>query len=586
MSLNKYVGSQVDGVSRRGRVERVTTRVLGNDWGALTPPALGSWTPRLPVSVVLPAHGGQHRLDLALASLAAQTYPDDLIEAVVVDDHSVPALRLPHTRPANTRLVRTPDGGHGAGYARAYGAHTSTGEILLWMDADMIADPRFVEAQARWHHVHPECVTLGRVRFAGHTPDDPDTLSGLLRSGTLHRTLDDGRHHAWVERRLADTDDLREADHLGFHAYVGAAAGLRRGLYEVAGGVDPELDLGQDTEFAYRLWQAGAVMLPERAATAWHTGPGETFRTRLPSERFRTKVLAELMPHPHTYRERVPDDRRRVPLVHAVVDIAGAPYDLVRGCVDRLLDSAETDLLITLVADWESLTAEDRELDELGLGLRLIQANYLREPRIAFASATPRTAFPAPFLLEVPVAWGMGQVALSRLLAGAERSRAGLTELFPATTATTGPGVRLWRTRALARALRVREEGEDVGEVVSALHGRYRIHAGEETLTDLSLYRAVPPLPRRSPESRTENGDRDQDGHDPFDGFGEEGDGGPGGLDHEPPEEEGRAGPDEHGTPPRTPFLRRLGAWIGECWQRIREAHGGGRTDGRDTGGR
>lgn len=548
----------------------MTTRVIGNDWDALTPPALGQWTPRLPVSVVLPAHGGQHRLDLALASLAVQTYPDDLIEAVVVDDHSAPALRLPPVRPANTRLVRTPDGGHGAGYARAYGAHTSVGEILLWMDADMVADPRFIEAQARWHHAHSECVTLGRVRFADHVPEDPADLLGLVRSGLLHHTLDDGRHHAWVERRLTDTDDLRETDHLGFHAYVGAAAGLRRGLYEIAGGVDPDLDLGQDTEFGYRLWQAGAVMLPERVATAWHLGPGETFRTRLPSERFRTNVLAELMPHPHLYRERIPAERRRVPLVHAVVDISGAPYDLVRGCVDRLLDSAETDLLITLVADWDRLTAEEDELGELQLGLRLIQANYLREPRIAFASSTPRTAFPSPFLLEVPVVRGLGQVALSRMLAGAERSRAGLTELFPSTTATNVPGVRLWRTRALARALRAREEGEDIGEVVSALHGCYRIHGGEEVLTDLSLYRSVPPLPRRAPEPRTGPGGESPcnapEHDDPADTHGEV------------PEasEEGRR---------RSP-LHRLGAWLGECWQRVREAHGGGRTDGRGAGER
>lgn len=570
MSLNRYLESQVDGVSRRGRIERVSTRVIGNDWDALTPPALGQWEPRLPVSVVLPAQGGQHRLDLALASLAVQTYPDDLIEAVVVDDHSAPALRLPLVRPANTRLVRTPGGGHGAGYARAYGAHTSVGEILLWMDADMVADPRFIEAQARWHHAHPECVTLGRVRFADHTPADPADLISLVRSGLLHHTLDDGRHHAWVEHRLTDTDDLREADHLGFHAYVGAAAGLRRGLYEITGGVDPDLDLGQDTEFGYRLWQAGALMLPERAATAWHLGPAETFRTRLPSERFRTNVLAELMPHPHLYRERVPAERRRVPLVHAVVDISGAPYDLVRGCVDRLLDSAETDLLITLVANWERLTAEEDELGELQLGLRLIQANYLREPRIAFASSAPRTAFPSPFLLEVPVVRGLGQVALSRLLAGAERSRAGLTELFPATTATSTPGVRLWRTRALARALRVCEEGEDIGEVVSALHGRYRIHGGEEILTDLSLYRSVPPLQRRAPEPRTGAGDgppRNTPEDDiPADAHSE--------LSE--PSWEGRR---------RSP-LRRLGAWLGECWQRVREAHGGGRTDGRGAGER
>ncbi len=499
VSQNKHVGSHVDGVSHRGRVERVLTRVFRNDWSALTPPDIGRWAPDLRVSVIIPARGGQRRLDLALASLAAQTYPEHLLEVVVVDDHSSPPLRPPAVRPAHCRVIRAPDGGWGAGYARAFGAHSSTGDILLWMDADMVVCPEFVEAQARWHHVHAEAVTLGRIRFADTGPDNPVEVLALARNGTLDQTLDTGRHHAWVERLLTESDRLRNADHLGFHAYVGAAAAVRRSLYEAAGGVDPDLDLGQDTEFGYRLWQAGAVMVPEPAATGWHVGRAGTARTRLPSERFRTEVLAEYMPHPHLYRERVPAHRRRTPLVHAVVDVSGAPYDLVRGCVDRLLDSAETDLALTLVADWEGAGTGREGVGGPHLDLRLIQANYLREPRISFASSAPRTGFPSPFLLHVPVSWGLGQVALSRLLASAERARAGLIELFPAASPTRDAGVRLWRTRALARALRVRDPQEDLGDVVAALHGRYRIHAGEETLTDLSLYRSVPPPPR--PES-------------------------------------------------------------------------------------
>ena len=37
-------------------------RVRGNDWPGLSPAALGSWTPTLTVSVVIPAHNAARTL--------------------------------------------------------------------------------------------------------------------------------------------------------------------------------------------------------------------------------------------------------------------------------------------------------------------------------------------------------------------------------------------------------------------------------------------------------------------------------------------------------------------------------------------
>ena len=80
-------------------------RIRHNDYSPLTPPPLGDWVPRLTASVVIPARGAQHRLDLTLAALAAQTYPASLTEVIVVDDGSSPPLRLPEIRPENTRII-------------------------------------------------------------------------------------------------------------------------------------------------------------------------------------------------------------------------------------------------------------------------------------------------------------------------------------------------------------------------------------------------------------------------------------------------------------------------------------------------
>ena len=134
-----------------------------NDYSPLTPPELGDWSPALSVSVVIPAHGGP-QLELTLAALAAQTYPDHLMEVLVVDDGSEPPIRLPEIRPVNTRIVPVKTG-WGISNAVNTGAKAADGEIIQRLDADMVACREHIEALARWHHVTDSLVTIGMTRF-------------------------------------------------------------------------------------------------------------------------------------------------------------------------------------------------------------------------------------------------------------------------------------------------------------------------------------------------------------------------------------------------------------------------------------
>jgi cellulose synthase/poly-beta-1,6-N-acetylglucosamine synthase-like glycosyltransferase len=66
-------------------------RIRHNDYTALEAPPLGDWDPVLGVSIVIPAYGHQDKLDLVLAGLAAQSYPDHLMEVIV--DHTPGRIR-------------------------------------------------------------------------------------------------------------------------------------------------------------------------------------------------------------------------------------------------------------------------------------------------------------------------------------------------------------------------------------------------------------------------------------------------------------------------------------------------------------
>jgi len=477
--------------------------VVRNDWRVLAPPPLGAWRPTRPVSVVIPAYNCQECLELALAGLSRQTYPGELLEVVVVDDGSEPKLELPELAPPNARIVRAPD--HSAGWGRAnalhVGASVSDGEILQWLDADLVPFPEHVEAQARWHHAAPDVVTLGYKRFVR---DGWPTPAAVADPGRTLATLFPAaatEPHDYLEELIDATGMLCAADHLAFRAHVGATAALRRDLYLAAGGVDTTLRLGEDSEFGYRLAQAGAVFVPEPRSRSWHLGASHAMTVGERQRRYNRPFLADLMPHPRWLRGGTPRTWA-VPLVVAVVEVgADDPLELVRACVDRLLASEDPDLRVLLAGDWEGLpdgrpAGRRPVLADPLLDRRLVAATYRSEPRVSLVAEVPETAFPSPYLLRVPVAMGVAPGTVRRLVAEADARRVGLLLLLPLRNGTgvAPPVVELWRTAAVSRARRRRRPGESLADLVAAVWGARWISGAEFGVVDLSIPPAGHPI--------------------------------------------------------------------------------------------
>src|SRR5690606_18329664 len=234
-------------------------RVRGNDYRPLNPPA--EFTPELRVSVVIPAYGGQEKLDLVLAGLARQTYPADLTEVIVVDNGSEPPLRLPDDRPQDTRIVRcdTP----GRGHARNAGLAEAKGDVIHWLDSDVVPTPGSLTAHMRWHHTAPYLAVTGYLRFTeAPLPEKlPDDLEAYFEPA---------EPHAWIVKLVDRTDGLTRNTERPFSLHVGGSTSVNARLIEAAGPMDGDLVLGQDTEMGYRLMQAGAVFVPEPRARAYH----------------------------------------------------------------------------------------------------------------------------------------------------------------------------------------------------------------------------------------------------------------------------------------------------------------------------
>ena len=114
------------------------------------------------VSVIIPCFRQAHYLHEAIESVLGQTYPH--VEIVVVDDGSPDNTGEVAARYPGVRYLRQPNGGVSA--ARNLGIRSSSGDFLLFLDADDWLLPTAVEASLACIAASPEVAFVsGRFRF-------------------------------------------------------------------------------------------------------------------------------------------------------------------------------------------------------------------------------------------------------------------------------------------------------------------------------------------------------------------------------------------------------------------------------------
>lgn len=459
--------------------------VAGYDWRAIAVPELGKWQPTRSISVVLPAFNRQAELDRALAALAQQRYPGSLMEVIVVDDGSQPPLMLSEYVPDNTRLMRLErDVEWGRGRTRHAGALAADGEILLFLDADMVAHPQHLEAHARWHHAVRDAVTLGHKLFVDFDGITPAQVHDAAANGELSDLVADRpqQEHDWVERLIERTDELTKYHSKMFLAAVGATVGMRADLYRETGGFRTHLDGGEDMELGYRLMTAGAVFIPERQARSWHQGPA-TYMTRADETRRQNQPhFSNYVPVPGGFRPWTPGRQYAVPMVNVMVEV-GESYEETKTCVDALLAGLETDLRVDI---WG--TAPDDCLN-------MLHADYHADPRVQLRIDEPETGYPSRFTLSLPAWVGLSTDSMVTMVGMLERSGCGaLRVVLPS---ATGPrtDVFLWRTAALLRAQRISSDRAEAEAIAVRLFGEQSATAPQVGLVDLRQA-SLPALPR------------------------------------------------------------------------------------------
>lgn len=120
------------------------------------------------VTAVVAVHNGAATLDRCLRALAASELPREALEIIVVDENSSDASAAIAARYADT-VVRLATNRRGSAYARNRGAELASGDVIAFVDSDVLVRaetlPRMVGALKE----QPELDAIAATRDAGPT---------------------------------------------------------------------------------------------------------------------------------------------------------------------------------------------------------------------------------------------------------------------------------------------------------------------------------------------------------------------------------------------------------------------------------
>ena len=191
------------------------------------------------VSVVIPAYNEANYIARALASVAAQAWPVDRVEAVVVnngstDETSQVVRRLLPTLPIPVQLIDVP--WRGRSRAKNLGAEHAHGTILVFLDADSALAPHLVPSiVAAVHAGYP----AGSIAVLADETSDP-----LDRA--FFRLIEFGKRQFAIYAQMLFCTRACFLSHRGF---------------------DARLELAEDREILVRLQRSGVPLC--HLTTTW-----------------------------------------------------------------------------------------------------------------------------------------------------------------------------------------------------------------------------------------------------------------------------------------------------------------------------
>jgi GT2 family glycosyltransferase len=222
----------------------------------------------LSATVIVPTYSRPEALARTLDALITMDFPPELYEIVVVDTGSGELRAEDVTRSDRIIYRRYPDLGVAA--ARNRGAALASGELLLFVDDDIVVG----EGNLRQHEAHHR--STKRCLVSGHWEFDPALRTKLEQSAL-------GRYRLDYEDRYNKPNAVGIGqDHGQVHTLTLAASNMsiRREVFLMLGGFDERFPVAaEDQDLTWRARGAGCTLIYDYDIGVIHNDQHRDFTT-------------------------------------------------------------------------------------------------------------------------------------------------------------------------------------------------------------------------------------------------------------------------------------------------------------------
>ncbi len=208
----------------------------------------------LTLTIIIPTYNRHAQLQRVLSGLERQTVPASQFEVLVVSDGSTDGTD-DFLKTASTTLQLRPlfQANGGVASARNNGIHQASGQIILFLDDDVVPDPHLVAEHLRIHNSHNgDVVVLGPML----TPSN-FSLAPWVR---WEQAMLAKQYNAMLTGKYQPT---------ARQFYTGNTSLAREHLLK-AGGFDEHFRRAEDVELAYRLARSGLRFIFNAQAIGYH----------------------------------------------------------------------------------------------------------------------------------------------------------------------------------------------------------------------------------------------------------------------------------------------------------------------------